>query len=353
MKLYSLTAAAFQFVFYTGSWVNKEKYAPFIDRLKQKLDHDGNTIQFAPLRLCNISDEDGVILIGHSFGGSRAILDAMKHPQRVAGLVLLNSHFNERWRMPYPGVRQERLYSTPVLTVLGEKDEKLPLHRAIDDLFVKIQRRQWNHHYIVNPGAGHFSGLVEPTSVNETDRVVDPVVVFVESLQSKNSSSLRAMTSGLVDRYETHIEGLSHNVVVLSNPLGVVDELMRFVLPRFVWDQIHWWYFLSTKAENDVTYMYEDRDHVYWKGSPGDIEHIPRMLSWWTRDSGNHHEVKEFRLPSLHPVILVYLLLPLFLGSKHSKSGISLPVLSVSINPNTTYYKIPHPHRVFSRQLRK
>ena len=342
-----LSLLAFQILFYPGSHVPQEKYSPFLNRLNQKLGNNNNI----KLVKCFAKERDfqnttePTILMGHSIGGVLAILDTIKYQNNVSGLVLLNSHFNERWKMPYPGTSLQEVYSTPVLTMLGGKDYRLPLHKAIDDLFMKVQNKHRNHYFVVNHDLGHFSGLVNPTTLEETDKVVDPVVTFLKSVQTANMSLIESVTAPTAKRFQTNIEGLSQDSIILSNSCGVIDAILQLVLPRFVWNTLHWWYFLTAKPDKYCTYMYEDTHHVYWKGRPQDADNITKMLSWWTRSHNN--TISEIKLPSLHPMILLYLTLPLFLRGRHHNT-VDMPVLSIPINSNTTYYKIPHPHRLFS-----
>ena len=52
-------------------------------------------------RLMNaIGETDPFVLVGHSYGGLLAVSYAMRYPERVAGLVLLDSGITENWENP-------------------------------------------------------------------------------------------------------------------------------------------------------------------------------------------------------------------------------------------------------------
>ena len=77
-----------------------------------------------------------VVLVAHDASGPPAINWALDHPQRIAGLVLLNTYY-----APMPGLRPPeaiRLFSTPVLRTVAR-----PLSRLLGDLlFGRMYRWQ-------------------------------------------------------------------------------------------------------------------------------------------------------------------------------------------------------------------
>eukprot|EP00952_Eustigmatos_sp_NYUAD-ZCMA_P010982 44753-Eustigmatos_ZCMA.PRE.1 len=85
-----------------------------------------------------------------------ALRDAKKYEKKVAGVVLLNANFNERWKMPYPGLSMLDI-AVPTLAVLGGRDERLPIGKALDDLHVKLKERHHHVSFVVNPTYDHFT----------------------------------------------------------------------------------------------------------------------------------------------------------------------------------------------------
>ena len=111
--------------------------------------------------------QTNTIIIGHSLGGFfgllYCIMDQSRNNNNVKGCVLLNSHFNERYKMPYLGVKQNKL-KMPVLTLLNRDDDKLPLVKALDDYELSIKRKDNNKRYIVNNG-NHTSSFTREMEI--------------------------------------------------------------------------------------------------------------------------------------------------------------------------------------------
>ena len=59
---------------------------------------------------------DSAVLVGHDGSGPDAVLYALDHPQRVAGVVLLNTYFGHRPSLKMP--EMTRLFSDPQLATL-------------------------------------------------------------------------------------------------------------------------------------------------------------------------------------------------------------------------------------------
>ena len=67
---------------------------------------------------------------------------------RLLGSVIVNSHFNQRNKMPYFPINQHEV-DIPILTILSSKDEQLPLHASIDDFLVSHQENIPNKYYFI------------------------------------------------------------------------------------------------------------------------------------------------------------------------------------------------------------
>jgi hypothetical protein len=314
---------AFQVLFYGGSWVSRKTYAPFLTSLRQRT--SWNITFNSGDQLRSSTADEKFLLIGHSLGGVQAAMDATHFPEKVAGLVLLNSHFNERCKMPYPGMSAAAI-SVPTLVVLGGKDDRLPVNRALDDLYVKLSRDYRNINYVVQPELGHF-----------------PDSSTVECVADFNNKNLQRWTGPLEKRFQTPIERLSTSVFVVSRPAGAIDAILQMTLPRVLWNQLHWYYFLSSTPSGFLNYMFEDDFYILWKGSPRDLAPLESTLSTWAK---REVVVEVLTLPSIHISVLVWLtacLCPFYRQGK-----LTVPVLQFPIDNNRTYYKIPHPHRIFS-----
>lgn len=315
---------AYHCLVYAGSWVDPRMYEGFIGSLRKR----------------NITADIGVplrhndtVLIGHSMGGYFALRDAIRHPDRVAGVVLIHSHFNSRYRMPYPRVRQDEV-GVPVLTVLAGRDERLPFDRAIDDALARAD----NKFFKIMPNGTHFSGI---TDEDGRDELVGHVSSFLDALGSNNFTAYKK--DPIYDRLRPRISALSENAILTSSPMGALDAMLRITMPRWLWDAAHWSWFLVS-SPGPVRYMHEDAAHVFWKGHPDDMASLVTSADRWCRPE--RARVRVIPLPVVHPSILAWLSLPLF-PYRDGSGVIVIPALVLDVRPGVTYYKIPHPHRIF------
>lgn len=86
------------------------------------------------MRIADVLDIERFWVVGHSFGGSVALLAAALYPGRVAGLVLVNSVGTVRHRGYLPIPRR-------ILRRLGEHIEDGPLGQTLADLMRQGYRR--------------------------------------------------------------------------------------------------------------------------------------------------------------------------------------------------------------------
>lgn len=332
----------FQYLFYTGSWVSKERYTPFLTTLREKTGvpvHFRTWFEKNPLK--DERTDNTTILVGHSLGGYFALRDAVRHPDKVAGVVLINSHFNDRLTMPYFRVSMRDVFP-PVLTLLAGEDDRLPIAKALDDFWSSIQYRDSLKYFVVNPQAGHFSGVADD-DLDATKTLMRPISLFLDAVRERDYRKIRNFTEPSVRRFEPMIEYLSRDVIMTSRSSNVFDAILSIVLPQWLWRLGHFWWFLSSKPDESVSYMYEDDHHVIWKGKPADGKRAYPVVEQWLR--GQSYDFVDFRLPTIHPSILVWVhtpLLPVRCGNT-----LFIPRLILPVNANTTYYKMPHPRKVY------
>lgn len=336
-----IVKTAFNVLFYCGSFVNDCKYGCFLDSLIERYNCTVSLVK--PFESVNSKIRNNSILIGHSFGGSFALKDALQYSSQVDGIVLINSHLNSRWKMPYPPFPATKV-TKPLLSILAGDDDYLPLNKGLDDLYEKINERYANHFYYVNENFDHFTGIANNVS---TDIITSQVASFVDAVLTRNFSTLRANTQILEHRFQCYIDRLSTNAIIHSNPFGVMDALVKLMIPRFFWNFMRWISFLSATPDCYVSHMFEDSHHVYWKSCNDDIDKVEYVTSLWTNSSDSIVQTIHVNLTSLCTCALGKLLWHIPLFPYVLNDTVNVPYVCVEKQGGTRFHKIVHPHRVF------
>ena len=197
------TATPYNIVFLRGSFVSKLFYTPFIHSLQKKLldKKIESTIEFGdyfPLQ----NYKNNTILLSHSFGGSFALLHCLAdNTNCIRGCVLINSHFNQRNKMPYPGFILRSIKQS-VFTILNNCDEKLPLAKSIDDLQVKIKENLTNKFFVINNGT-HFSTF---QNYEEVDHATNQILSYIEGLDKQDFESIEKITETAITEHNVTTE---------------------------------------------------------------------------------------------------------------------------------------------------
>jgi hypothetical protein len=179
-------ANPYNILFLKGSRIKKEFYSPFFHQFqtefKQQYPTTPLTIQIGDY-FPKTPPQNNTLLIGHSFGGFFALLQAIEYQERIKGCVLINSHFNQRMKMPYFPLTIDKV-KQPTLFLLNHQDKQLPLSKAMDDYHV------YRHPYLPNPPprkefrirpGTHFSSFTNPTEIQQT---IQEIFQFIHTLNS-------------------------------------------------------------------------------------------------------------------------------------------------------------------------
>lgn len=327
----------FQCLFYTGSWVSEKKYENVLSHIQSHPLVENVQIH-KPFQEPDKNRND-TVLIGHSLGGYYALRDAMKFPERVAGVVLWNSHFNSRGVMSYPRIPLHKV-PKPVLTILAGNDERLPIRKAMDDSWECSQDRVFDKYFVINQYHGHFTGI---TGTEGSEKIILPTYTFIQALATRNFSMVRAMETHR-RRFIPENYYLSDNAVVVSRPVNFIDALLKIVSPLPLWDLSHFIWFLTSKPTHYMGYLYVDDHHIYLKGSPRDEANYNYLLEEWVRDVPT--QIQNYILPTIHPSILFWLFFPI--SPTWDGKSIKAPIIILKVNNQTTYYKVPNPRKFFS-----
>lgn len=159
---FALTYYAYKIVFLKGSFISNELYTPLLKSLNYE------NIEFGNYN-CDYNSKEETILICHSFGGYFGLLNCMKN-ENIKGCVLINSHFNQRFKMPYFGINMDQI-KQPVLTILNTDDNFLPLAKGIDDFFVQSNKKKY---FIINQG-DHFSSFSDDNTSKQINHFINSI----------------------------------------------------------------------------------------------------------------------------------------------------------------------------------
>jgi predicted esterase len=347
MKLLPL----FHFFFYGGSLIPQAEYTTLTQALQRHILKNDESLTFMPGLYNNIWNTvkrkenpfdayqgNDTILIGHSLGGYFALRDARRHPDKVKAIVLINSHLNSRGKMMYTKTKATSI-NQPLLTILGERDDKLPISKALDDLYESIDENHYYQFYYVNPDT-HLSGIKYPR------RTIKQIKTFVNCVENQNFTEIRQDTEPLRKRFTTDVRQLSETIsIVHSDTNGVIDGLLHWVSPRWIWNFYKWSVFVTSSPSPYYSHIYTDGRHIWIKGSTNDRDSVRKCLQHWSL--GQPYKLVESTLPSIHPAILAWLLLPLFCQKKNAYQ-LNIPYTVFPVNKAITYYKVPHPHYIFA-----
>jgi hypothetical protein len=173
--------SSYRVFFSPGSRIPYHYYQPFLNKLE-------SSIKQPILPYNDTNNKEECIVIGHSFGGSIAICDYLLGLQKnnistsnITGIILINSHFNQRTKMPYIPLNAHHV-NIPTLTILNNNDERLPLHASVDDFLVSYQENITDKYYIINNGT-HFSSFENELQMN---LVINQVANFIHQIRKKH-----------------------------------------------------------------------------------------------------------------------------------------------------------------------
>ena len=339
MFLKKIIQTAFQLVIYKGSGVPSSQYIPLINTLSQ-LNPNLSSVQIQPSSFFqrNIFTEDTYI-VGHSFGGFFALQDALQDTttgQKIKGIVLLNSHFNSVGQAFYPRVPQTKP-PIPVLTLLGEEDERLPLVWGLEDFWESLEKKIPNRFYRVYPDHTHFSGL-ETRKTLDTVKIACDITRFIQG----NFSSHNDWT---LQEYGFLPTNPIKDVVDYTKPFNIVDFLYKTFLPGYFWEWIHFLLFLSSKPQEKASPLFVYQKNIMLKTKNRSLEEIWEDYQDFFCKKEMSLRVDRIRLGSNLVGLYRWLLCPL--ASKHN----TVQVMEWTLPLNVTYFKLPVPKKVIQNNF--
>lgn len=340
---------AFQVLLYRGSHVAEKLYEPLVSGLGTHFPNVSIAFQdYSFFRRSHFSED--TVLLGHSFGGYFAVLDALvdqkKTKSHVKGIVLLNSHFNSQHQVWYPSLKQEDV-NIPVFTIAGGNDTRLPLAHVLPDLWDKQQKYLYNKSYKIYPDETHFSTL------NST-LVLDDIQTFIRSVWST--------TPFTTESFEKHYLWKEPSTflptpVDYTKSLGVIDALMSMFLKRVFWEWVHHILFMMEKPNVYKNIIFTEYGlHVLVKAMNIEQDQILNICRETLPSSIRHDVVFDVvSLPKNLLGLYVWLLWPLVFHMSWEKDGKTLkcPVLMLPLDDYKCYYKFLHPRPIMLKHVRR
>ena len=336
MKLF-LKQIAFQILLYKGSHVKDQVYAPLMSRVNELTGKNASLVDYHFFSR-NEYKED-VFLIGHSFGGYFALLDYFKNQHRVKGIVLLNSHFNSKKKAIYPKISQEDV-EAPVLTVLGGKDDRLPIKKAIHDYFEKEEKNFIEKYYIIEPQAGHFFGL---KNAAEIEKLAGYIYDFYTDTKNNNFTKTIKNTEITKTTFSYDFFNILPNTINFNWSLNLYDGLFKLLMPEYLWIYFHYLWFLYAKPTDSYNTQFNDEDSILFKTRNMSLE---KMIYGYEKNLNiKFGDKKITTLPTLGVFIPVWLLYYPAVNKD------TYEIVQIIINKETTYYKFPNPRRLMIKKI--
>jgi hypothetical protein len=348
----------FQVLLYKGSHVPLSHYTPLVESLNHRLSDLNATVTVGDYSLFHRNTfSDDTILVGHSFGGYFALLDAVHDQDRskkLDGVVLLHSHFNSRKSAWYPKVSQEKV-RVPVLTIAGGRDQRLPIKKVLPDLWQKNDEHLADKFYKVYPNFSHFSGLSGKPKDACTEMLAHDIEVFVRSVRANKLHDVQRLCRDSEHMFSYRsLASKVPKVIDYKNSTGLLDALLKIVLKYFFWDWLHHIAFLADKPTPYKNVVYTDYgDHVLIKSYDLSLDEVMRLC----RDSLPESYKTRFEvvtLPTNLWGLYQWLLFPLALRvGMEADETIRWPILHLPVKDRVNYYKFIHPRQLILKKIEK
>jgi len=350
--------STFTLVFYGGSHINKNDYKPILDQLPHNIVFKDSNLNSA-LDICfNKTEKQSKILIGHSFGGYYALNDYLKYPDNVKGIILLNSHTNSARKALYPGVDYRKLH-TPILTILGKKDQRLSLNYGLHDMWQSQENNKGNTFYIVDDDYDHFNTYNQ--YANYTAKIMNSFIANIE-MKNKKFDKYGFKKYLKVNKYDYTTEKLVPKLISFNKPLNMLDGLFKLILPDYFYDWCHNVLFLNTlptKWSNTMFTDYTDSILIKTYNYQDNLNDTYIKSFYDSSINCNTTKIVSINLPSTLVGLYRWLLcIPTIKISNniYTVYYYKLDMKDANVMPNIknmTYYKLPHPKKLILKKLKK
>lgn len=165
LLIFFYAVSCYNIIFLPGSFIKPVFYKKLLDKVQNNLQEKEINITYKIGNYFDIvNKKPNTTIIGHSFGSYFGLLKCLEdNTGNIKNCILINGHFNQRYKMPYPGIKLSNIKQN-VLVILTQHDEKLPIKKAMDDIDVRNTENLHNIDFIVNNGT-HLSSFAEDVNI--------------------------------------------------------------------------------------------------------------------------------------------------------------------------------------------
>jgi hypothetical protein len=227
--------------FLGGSFVRKNFYLPLLNTITDDLKKNNISSNYEFMNYFDeLNDEPNNILICHSFGSYFGLLKSMNDKNNnIKGCVIINGNFNQRNKMFYPSIKLRNIHKK-VLVILSTNDKRLPIHKAIDDLYVKNEENLTNIFFYFN-NETHFSSFENKYEIN---KVSQEIVNFIKSCKLDNLNQVFYHNSIFsFIKSKPNIQNqmyYNHDIVLFkTNNINIDEYLKEYLYYKIEWNKIY------------------------------------------------------------------------------------------------------------------
>jgi hypothetical protein len=312
------------------------------------------------------------IVVAHSFGGTKILCDifgkSYYQPPYVSAVILINSHFNQRSKMPYFPLHQN-YFPVPILTILTTRDDRLPIHTTVDDYLASYQEEIVDKFYYINRG-DHFSTFENPADMHFA---IHQIQRFIEETREENATF--HLSNYVMDYFtKKHMwffqEREFNNTVLRPN-------FFRFLVsrpaPNNSFYRSHKYNLLKTNDFNikaeldhyyglDVEYNFTDYRDIYYRDWTNSSYTAQKIMESFMAGFTLMNMLlfvdfimKEFVNEFIYKMQIPWFLFQWFTyepkinktQDSFGRDRVSCEILSIPIRDNIVYYKMPSKHKIF------
>ena len=327
---------AFHLIFYPGSFVKNDYYAPFLQKLGDKIPIESVTFRTNPW-LPFQTQNNNTILVAHSFGGYKALNDYLHNSSNIEKIVLISSHTNYAAKAPYPSIDEKKIRA-PLLIHCGTQDKRLPFPILLQDFWKRLEDPHFSFKskYIFKKDWSHFQAFEEEFVDESTRDIVD---FIMSQHDSENVEKTKSMYSFKPFIQLPYIQNVDFELCFL-------DSFLKLIINPIHHKWLHHIYFLCSTPSNFSTFSNTDFTNSYLiKTTTVESESVERAYKDMFLNKSISSDITFFRR-SISPTVFglyIWLLGRPLIRKKGEKFEVEY--YHIHFPTGNNYYKIPSPKR--------